>query len=73
MSRPGDRNGARGRLLTPEEACELLKVNRAWLKRAVHQKRVAHTKLPGSRLLRFYEDDLLARLEANRVEARGDE
>jgi excisionase family DNA binding protein len=59
----------RGKLLTPEQACELLQCSRRWLARAVAEQRIPRTYLPGHRLLRFWERDLLAFLESNRVEA----
>ena len=59
----------RGRPLTSKQACELFGIGYSTLKRAVAERRVPYTRLPGSNRLRFFENDLLAALEGGRIEA----
>lgn len=54
-----------GRVLTPEQAAELLNVSRRWLMReGVAKSKVPCLRVPGSNLIRFLESDLWRVLES---------
>ena len=55
--------------LTYGEAAQLLGVSEHWLKRAVREQRVAHSRL-SDRVIRFTEADIEAIREASRVEPK---
>jgi len=58
-----------GRVLTPDEAAELLGVSRTWLIReGIGKHKIPHLRPPGSNLIRFLERDIWRVRESWRVD-----
>lgn len=69
MADPAYSARKRGRILTADEVCDLLKVTPRQLKRAIVDRRIAVISQPfGIRVTRFFEEDILAGLERGRRE-----
>ena len=62
-------NHKRRTLLTPDEACDILKITKATLYRWSHEGRIPKIK-PSSRCLRFDLEDIYAFLDGSYQEAK---